>query len=325
MADLEKNPDDSGDRDNLANIAHGASIAWRTGESTLDSSPAQAIDGDPSTAWLTPMYDPEQAAVVALPSRTRVEQLGAKRTASARAGTRALRIERSLDGVHFEPFTTLKLADTSAYQVTPVTPAEALYLRVTLEQPTGPFVQLNSFIARGKPLEPIAPRTIGGCWAINGGSSSAALVQHGGTISGTLAGVAVDGGSDGRSFRFAWTRGPQFGVGVATITPDGRHLSAITWYEEAYPLNLSGSWFGEQAPCSTKPVERPDVFQTYMSRFGHVPLYGLGFDGEGRLAAGSEPAVERLVQFLAANPRTLWNLVNHGDPRQLASLRAALG
>lgn len=323
LADLEKPLDDGLDRVNLANIAHGASIVSRTGESTLDVSAVQMIDGDPSTAWLTPLYDLEQSAVIALPSRSRVEQLGAKRAGSARAGFHALRIERSLDGVHFEPFTTLELADKADYQVTPVTPAEALYLRATPEQPTGSYIQLNSLIALGRPLEPIAPRTIGGCWSING-SSAADLVQNGATFSGTLDGLAVDGGSDGRSFRFAWTRGPEYGVGIVTVTPDGKHLSGIKWYEEAFPLFLGGSWLGDRVPCRAKPIARGDVFQIFMTRFGRFPLYGLGFDGEGRLAAGSEPAVDRLARFLTVNRRSPWNLANHGDPRQNASLRAAL-
>jgi hypothetical protein len=323
LADLEKPPDDTPDRDNLANIANGAAIVERTSEATLETSAAQLIDGDPISAWLSPIHDPEQSIVIALPSRSRIEQLGAFRPGSRRAGVGALRVERSLDGVRFEPFTTLKLAEKSEYQVTPVTPADAAYLRVTTAEPTGAFAQLGSFIARGKPLEPIAPRTLDGCWSING-ITAASFEQHGNSVSGSIGDVSLDGGTDGRAFHFAWTRGPQYGMSIVTLTPDGKRLTGIKWHEEAYPLFLGGSWFGERVPCGAKTPARENVFQSYTNRFGRFPLYGLAFDANARLLAGSEPALDRLGRHLVENPRTLWQLTGHGDARRLETLRAAL-
>ena len=323
LAELEQPPDDSPDRDNLANLAYGASIVSRTAENTLDASAAQLIDGDPVSAWVSPAHDPIQSIVIALPSRSRLEQLGARRPVSPRGAVKSLLVERSLDGVTFEPFTTLKLEDTREYQISPVTPADAAYLRITTAEPAGALAQLGSFIARGKPLEPMTPRTLDGCWSING-ITSASFEQHGDAVSGTIGDLSVDGGSDGRAFHLAWTRGPQYGMSIITLTPDSRHLTGIKWYEEAYPLFLGGSWFGERVPCAAKNAPRENVLQTYLNRFGRFPLFGLAFDGHAKLLPGSEPVVERLARHLAENPRTLWQLTGHGDARRLESLRAAL-
>lgn len=320
---LAQQPDDAPDRDNLANLAYGASIASRTGESTLDYSAVQLIDGDPVSTWLSPLHAPEQSIVVALPSRSRIEQLGAHRGASPRSGVNSLRIERSLDGVTFEPYTILHLAANGLYQMSPVPPAEATYLRVTTAEPTGAWAQLNSFVVRGKPVEPVAPRSLDGCWSINR-NTAASFEQHGNSFSGSIGDLSVDGGSDGRAFRFVWTRGPQFGMGILTLTPDGRHLTGIKWYEEANPLFLGGSWFGDRVSCGAKHAKREDVFPVFLNRFGRFPFYSLSFDEQAKLLPGSEPALDRLAKHLAANPRTLWNLTNHGDARRLATLRAAL-
>jgi hypothetical protein len=328
LADFEKPPDDSPERANLANLAYGASIVSRTAEATLDASAAQLIDGDPASAWLSPGHDPEQSIVVALPSRSRIEQLGARRPASARAGVREVLVERSLDGVQFEPFTTLQLAASSDYQIATVPPAEAAYLRITTAQPTGSFAQLNSFVARGKAVEPLAPRTLDGCWSVNR-ITGASFEQHGNSVSGTIGDLSLEGGTDGRAFHFVWTRGPQYGMAIVTLTPDSKRLTGIRWYEEAYPLFLGGSWFGERTPCTAhvlpgKAAPREDVFQLFLKRFGRFPLYGLAFDGQAKLLPGSTPELERLARHLAANPRTLWNVTGHGDPRRLASVREAL-
>ena len=319
--------DDAPDRDNLANLAYGASIVSRTAESTLDYSAAQLIDGDPLSSWITPLHAPEQSVVIALPSRSRIEQLGARRGATQRAGLRSLLVERSLDGVAFEPFTTMHLADNGEYQISAVPPAEAAYLRVTTAEPIGTYTQVSSFIVRGKPLEPMKPRSIDGCWSINR-NTTASFEQHGNSFSGTIDGLSVEGGTDGRAFHFVWTRGPQYGMAIATLTPDSRHLTAIKWYEEANPLFLGGTWFGDRVPCGAKGAPRENVFQTYLNRFGFFPLYGLAFDAQAKLLPGSEPELDRLAKHLAANPGTLWNLAERsdrqGDRRRLDSLRAAL-
>lgn len=323
LSSFNQPPDDGPDRDNLANLAYGASILSRTGESSLDFSAVQLIDGDPLSPWLSPLHAPEQSIVVALPSRSRIEQLGARRGASPRSGVKSLRIERSLDGKTFEPYTTLHLAENAQYQIGPVPPAEATYLRLTTAETTGAFSQLNSFVVRGKPLEPMAPRSLDGCWSINR-ITTASFQQQGNSFSGSIGGLSVDGGTDGRAFRFVWTRGPQFGMGLVTLTPDSRHLTGLQWYEEATPLFLGDSWFGDRVACGAKKAPPQNVFEIFLNRFGRFPLYGLAFDAQAKLLPGSEPALERLAKHLAANPRTLWNLTNHGDARRLETLRAAL-
>ena len=204
-----------------------------------------------------------------------------------------------------------------------MTPAEAAYLRITTAEPTGTSAQLGSFIVHGKPLEPVAPRTLDGCWSING-ITPAAFEQHGNEVSGTIGDLSVEGGTDGRSFHLVWTRGPQYGMSIITLTPDSKRLTGIKWYEEAYPLFLGGSWFGERVPCGAKSAPRENVFRVFLNRFGRFPLNGLAFDANAKQLPGSEVTVERLAQHFAANPRPPWQLTGHGDARRLDTLRAAL-
>jgi hypothetical protein len=330
LAAMDLPPDDTEERSNLLNIAHGASIVSRTGETTLENSAVQAIDGDPDSAWLSPPYDPDQTFVIALPSRTSIRQLGAKRSPQVRLAIRTIEFERSNDGVHFEPLQTLKLVDSGSYQLFPVTPAEASYLRVTMHDPGGPYIQLNSLLARGEALEPVAPRRIDGCWSING--EPAVFRQNGAAVPyGRIGELTLDGGSDGRFFRFVWTNKAEYGMAAISVSPDGNHLSGIKWHEEALPLFLGGSWFGDRIPCQEgtlgqvgTPDKQAAVFETFMTRFGRFPLYGLEFDAHNELIDRSRWTLDAVTGYLRTHPSGTFQFTGYGNPQQLTALRAAL-
>jgi hypothetical protein len=327
---MQAPPDDAEERSNLLNIAHGATIISRTGESTLENSAVQAIDGDPASAWLSPPYDTDQTFVIALPSLSRIRKLGAKRSPFARMAVRSLEVERSTDGIHFEPFTTLKLADNGSYQLFPVTPADASYLRVTTHEPGGPYMQLSSVVAHGEPLEPVAPRHLDGCWSING--QPAVFRQNGAAVPyGRIGDLTLDGGSDGRFFRFVWKNKAEYGMAVISVSADGNHLSGIKWHEEALPLFLGGSWFGDRIPCQQgasgvpdNPAKPTPVFETFMARFGRFPLYGLEFDARGELTDRSRWTLDAVTRYLQAHPSGAFQFTGYGSEQQLNALHSAL-
>jgi hypothetical protein len=316
-------PDDTAERANVLNLAHGGSVVSRTGDASLENSAIYAIDGDLLSAWLTPNGDPEQTVTVSLPYRTRISELGVARGASAANGFRALLVERSLDGVKFVPFTELRLQGRGGEQFFPVTPAEARFLRVTIREATGTFAQLNSLLARGTQLEPPAARSLDGCWVVN--AMDASLAQHGGDVWGNIGNMRVEGTVDHGVFRLVWSRGAEYGIALLTVSADGQHLSAIKWHEEAVPVFVGDHWFGEKRPsCSEHPQKDGAVFETWMARAGLFPLYGLTFDESGDLLPASSATLDTITRVLAANAGRPLRFRGHGDPRQLESLRAAL-
>jgi hypothetical protein len=163
----------------------------------------------------------------------------------------------------------------------------------------------------------------------------AAFSQKGSLVEGSVGDTFVEGGSDGRFFRFAWIRGrtPEYGLAAVSITPDGRHLSGIVWHEEAIQsaMFLADDWLGEKCGGQWPPpvgIGEAPVLQTYLQRFGYFPLYGLRFDDAGRLdEAESAATLDRITPFLKPNVR----FVSHElirDPgtaqTKLDTLRAAL-
>src|SRR5205085_10036409 len=68
--------DDSAERASLTNIAHGATIISRTGESFLGLAADAVIDGNPTTFWANPTGDFPQSVVIGLPARARIERVG---------------------------------------------------------------------------------------------------------------------------------------------------------------------------------------------------------------------------------------------------------
>ena len=78
-----------------------------------------------------------------------------------------------------------------------------------------------------------AARTIEGCWTLNG--RAARFAQRGARVAGALTigtlPLFLDGGSDGRIVRFVWIRGNDYGLALASVAPDGKHLTAVEWHE----------------------------------------------------------------------------------------------
>lgn len=292
-----RGPDDSADRANLLNFAHGAVVVSRTGEASLENSAACAIDGDPATAWLSPVDDPDQTLVFALPARARIRSVGVQLGGEVFVHPKSVEFAVSADGNTFTSVASFS-PPPNGMQLNDTPPTEARYVRFQTKGGNSQFVRAMSVFARGELLEPVNPGPLDGCWSVN--DLQASFAQRGASVTGAMEGktpIAFEGGSDGRFYRLLWIRGPEYGVAAISVTPDGRHLSGMFWHEEAYNRFLGTTWFGEKRPCASGSDSSVDVMATYMQRYGRFPLYGLQFDGEGRLI---EPASEAMLARLAA-------------------------
>ena len=243
----------------------------------------------------------------------------------------------SEDGEQFVDAGTFSFGVSARPQLFAIKPATARYIRVTTLAGGSPsYLQINTVHAIGSLLEPARTASIDGCWAIN--NTPASFTQSGALVRGSIGGdldTFVEGGSDGRFFRFAWIRGrtPEYGLAAVSITLDGKHLGGIVWHEEAIQsaIFLADDWLGEkcggQAPPPVRTGESP-VLQTYMKRFGYFPLYGLRFDDNGRLdEAESAATLDRIMPLLEPNARFVAHELTL-DPAtaqtKLDTLRAAL-
>jgi hypothetical protein len=265
---------DDDERASLTNMARGATIVSRTAENFLGVAADGAIDGDPSTFWQNPPHDLPQSIVIAFPARARIDRVGIRSSKREYTANHVL-FETSVDGAAWRPLTTVAVAVKPAAQWFDVTPVEASFLRVTTVDGRPADVRLHSILARGSELESPHPGAIEGCWTLNG--SPAVFEKRGGRILGAVAignqPIYLDGGSDGRVYRFVWTRGNDYGLALITVSPDGKHLTALVWHEEAIPMFRADSWFGEPAPCGAlRP--REDVPQTLLRRVGRYSAFG---------------------------------------------------
>lgn len=293
-----KGPDDSDDRNNLLNFAHGAVAVERTGEFGLEASALLAIDGDPLTPWVSPPDETDQTLLYALPARTRLTSVGILAGAEPAIFPKNLVFEVSADGKKYAEAARMAMT-TNGNQVVDVKPVEARYVRVNTRG-GGHFVRALSLIARGQVVEPVRPGSLDGCWSING--IDAAFSQKGAFVTGVVSGktpITLDGGSDGRFYRLLWLRGPEYGIAGLSVTSDGEHLSGIFWHEEAYNRFIASTWFGERRPCATPSRSQIDVLATSMQRYGRYAMYGLQFDDAGHLAEdASAPMLGRLAAYL---------------------------
>jgi hypothetical protein len=318
--------DDAAERENLLNYAHGAVAISRTAEATVKDSLVRVVDGDRdvSSVWSTPPNDTLQTLVLALPSRTRLTRIGAESNTAT-----GLRFESSLDGASFTPLATIKLQKKDEAQLFDVPPTEASYLRVSTLGSGPTFISINSVHARGTAIEPARPGSLEGCWAMD--TEHAAMTQSGAYVFAENDGVLLDGGSDGRFYRFVWTKGAQFGVAAVSVTPDGRHMSGIRWHEEAEPLFIATTWVGRKTDCAKTPQISDAVFRAFLEKQGRYPMYGLLFDAEGKLLESESGVVlDRLAAIKSG--RIVANEFLQPTPAQnravaqtkLDTLRAAL-
>ena len=279
------------DGDNLLNVAYGAAVISRTGELNLEMSAMHAIDGMSPTLWTSPPAGAAQTLVFAFGAPSRVEQLGVSTQQAAQSPER-VRFSASSDGRSWREITTMQPADRGTKYVE-VTPFEARYLRVETIEPKEYYAALASVHAIGRELAPAERYSFGGCWDMN--TNRATFVQRGARITGTITGTKfptyVDGGIEGRVAKLMWMRGPMWGYAVATLTPDGNGISAVTFHEEPIFNQVGETWIGRRCDDRTASIA-PLPPAEYLRRSGHWMLSGLVFDAEERLI--EEPSRETL-------------------------------
>lgn len=279
----------------------------RTGEALLTASAVRAIDGDIHTKWFSPPSDPQQTIVFSLPGRSRLEQLGLQTGTNGAYTAEGVRFDLSADGEHFVTAATVSPKESDEPQLFRISPTIASFVRVSVLGAKSNFAQIGSVHAVGALLDSTNAGQLDGCFSVNGFPST--FTQSGSTVTGFVGGndhTTFEGGTDGHFYRLAWIRGPQFGLAAMTVTPDGKHLSAIVWHEEAVQASqfFADDLLGDRVPCSAAP-EQPalSVFRAYVERFHYFPLFGLRFDDSGRLLeADSAATLLRVTQFLIANP-----------------------
>jgi hypothetical protein len=266
--------------------------------------------------WVSPPDDPQQTLVFSLPARARIDQIGMRSGSKAEHLASGIRFDLSTDGQNFTPVATITPVVSEAGQMVRIPLTNAAFVRMTVLGAKGTYVQVASVNATGTLIEAPAAAPIDGCFAVNG--SPASFVQKGAEVVGEVAGGArptiVEGGSDGRFFRFAWVRGPEYGLAAVSVTPDGRHLSGIVWHEEALQESqfFAADWLGDRVSCAKAAPPSAGVFRSYLERFGRFPLFSLRFDESGELHdGGSAATLSRVTAFLSANPALPVRFVSH--------------
>lgn len=316
-AEQKKLVDDTHERMSLLDLTRGTAVLTRSGEAMLDLSALRAIDSDPGSFWMTPPGDLPQSMVVALPARSRVEQVGIRTVAGGGFTAKHVVFESSTDGRRFAPLITITSADSSDGQWFPVTPTETTHLRVTMVDSPQPDhdVRLYSLLARGVELEPPRPGDITGCWIVNG--RNARFARRGARVIGILEmgrqPIRFDGGFDGRIYRLNWIRGNDYGMALITVAPGGQRLSGIEWHEEAIPMFFGDSWFGERQTCATSIADSGEVMAGLLRRTGRFPLYSVDVQLLRRFIPGArlvahefrQPTAERNHEFAQRELDTL--------------------
>jgi hypothetical protein len=328
------------EQSSLLDITRGATIVSRTGEAMLLTSAIYTIDGQIGSFWAPPPRDYPQSIVIALGARSRIDRVGFRTLVREAYEANHVTFERSLDGAAWQPLGTMTARQVNEAQWLDIAPSEAAYVRVTVPDARHPVrdVRLQSLLAHGTETGPRSDPPLDGCWSING--EAAAFVQRGGRATGVVTRgnlpLFLAGGTNGRMWRFNWIRGNDYGFTALTISPDGKHLSALDWHEEAIPLFTAIPWFGDRAPCAA-PAPRDEVPLAVLRRAGHVSMFALQFDPAGELAVeASREELQSLVSILHDAPVPL-RIVAHEfrqpdakrnkelAEHEIASVRKALG
>jgi hypothetical protein len=327
------------ERSSLLDVTRGATIVSRSGEALLTTSAMNTIDGEIGTFWLPPPHDYPQSIVIALAASSRIDRIGFRSVAGFHAQANHVTFERSLDGANWQPLAAMTARKIDQAQWMDVAPAEAAYLRVTIPDAAYPDhdARLHSLLAHGTELTAAKNPPIDGCWSINGGPAK--FVQRGARVTGVVVQdkrtLFLAGGTNGRLWRFHWIRGNDFGFTALTLSPDGKHLSALNWHEEAIPIFTALPWFGERGDCAATPL-RDDVPIALLHRAGRASLFALQFDANGNLLAeASREELQSLTRIIRGVPVPL-RIVAHEyrqdskrnkeiAEREIASVRAALG
>jgi hypothetical protein len=299
------------DRDNLLNIALGASVVSRTAEADLESSALHAIDGMANTGWSSPLGDPNQSATFSFGAPVRIDRLGVL-TSGANA-PESVRFSASPDGVNWEVVHVSKTRTSDQPQVEKVTtPFEANFLRVEPQHATAKQVHLASVQAFGQEIYPPSSRRFDGCWTING--QQAMLVQHGARVTGAINGdpvTVIDGGTDGRVLRLMWMRGKMWGYAAATLSFDGSTLSALTFHQNPYTGYAGRAWFGERCEAEAKFTAATPF--DFIARTERWTLNGLAFDErEQIIEALSRDTLNTLASLITTAPaKQRFRIISH--------------
>jgi hypothetical protein len=286
---------------NVLDVGLGAAVVSRTGELTLESSALRAIDGDPISAWTSPTNDIQQTLVFSLPAAARIEKIGIRTPPPSPVA--ALTVEASSDGKQFSPLANLRLDRTPDPQWFDAPAAEARFIRVSIGEGGAQVASLQSIELEGEWLGPRVTPPIADCWTINGESSS--FAEREGRVAGFIGSESptqFDGGRNGAVYRFAWTRGGEWGYALVTLTPDGKHFGGLRWFQDAAVHSFGGSWFGERRACQPSGMQPDRVVDTFLASAGWYPLYSLHFDETGAL---DEPASRGGMQIIADVARKL--------------------
>ncbi|MEA2327900.1 MAG: hypothetical protein QOE68_2859, partial [Thermoanaerobaculia bacterium] len=246
--------------------------------------------------------------------------------------------ERSLDGANWQPLAAMTSRRIDQAQWTDVAPADAAYLRVTI--PDAAYLdrdaRIDSLLAHGTELAAPKNAQIDGCWSING--AAARFEQHGGRVTGVVEQdkqpLFLDGGFNGRIGRFNWIHGNDFGYTLLTVSPDGKHLSALNWHEEAIPLFTAFPWFGDRGDCGSVAVIEKTA--AMLRRAGRFSMFGLRFDESGELLVDASRDELQLLSAIIRGAGVPIRIVAHEfrqsdarrnkqiAEREIASLRKAI-
>ncbi|MEA2328921.1 MAG: hypothetical protein QOE68_3880, partial [Thermoanaerobaculia bacterium] len=133
--------------------------------------------------------------------------------------------------------------------------------------------------------------------------------------------MQLDGGFDGRAYRFNWIRGNDYGYVLMSVSPDGRHFSGVEWHEEPIPLFHETTWFGERAGCGGSVAFDRLTAEKFLRRAGRFSLFGLQFGEDG--AVDRDNSADSLRWLAAETTRADVQLVAHEFRRENAALNRA--
>jgi len=299
---------------NLLSLARGASIVSRTGEVTLENSAAHAIDGDWLTSWRSPPGGAEQTFVISLPARARIDRLGAIVPTSGRETPPRIRFDASDDGLAWREITTFSLQRQRDPQLVNVPPFETSYLRVQTVGMDVYYSALQSLIALGREIAPPEQPAIAGCWEIN--ASPAHFTQRGTSVAGVIGDnppMYVLGGTDGRTIRATWIRGPMWGPAIITLDPHRRALSGVRWHETVRSQDSGDGWFGGPCPVERRALARREAevggLKPAAPQVDEIEIASAILKRTGKWVAYGDSALDTLAALIAREPERHFEIV----------------
>lgn len=301
---LHSTVEEDPDADNLLNLAYGAAVVSRTGELNLENSAAHAIDNITTSAWISSPGAPDETLVFSLLAPSKITRVGLTVSPGDQV-PRRVAFDASIDGKAWRELLAVEPHNGGSRQLWPVAATVARYLRVRSLEKERYYVRVRSVHALGDEVAPPTTPPFTGCWTVNG--RRAEVVQEGARITGTIdfdPPLHFEGGTDNRVALVTWQQGPTWGYAALTRTPDGAHLTGVRFYEEFNVLHLADAWFGERCDGAAAAATARKPFGGRSGRRSTFPVYGLAFDGRGRLIEPlSRPALDALVPLLSTSQR----------------------